>query len=610
MCGIAGLVSRTDAPPDREVLQAMTAAVAHRGPDGAGVFTDRRVGLGHRRLAIIDLSDEAAQPMRCPSSGRVIVYNGEIYNYQELRAELSDGYTFRTHSDTEVVLAAYDRWGAACLSRFNGMWAFAIHDPVAGRLFCARDRFGVKPFYYVDDPRYFAFGSEIRQLLPLLSSRLASRPVLLAYLGFGIDERGDETFFTGIRRLAPGHFLTFNISQGTWRAERYYRIPRRSADHGQTPDQSAEALRALLTDAVRLRLRSDVPVGTCLSGGLDSSSIAALAAQLSAGTGHQFAAITAASESALNDESAYAQQVVAQSRLTWYRIQPDYAAFNGAINEVVRAQEEPFSTPSVCLQFFVMQEARRRGIPVLLDGQGGDETLLGYERYSVPALREVHAGAGLFASVRAMRDLARNNAKLPLQRQVLMLGYFSSSAVRWRRLRRRLGSPTWFPSRAHFDRHFGTSAASVFECQRRELEEDTVPHLLRYEDKNSMWHAIETRLPFLDYRLVEFALNLPVTTKLAQGWTKWPLREAMRGRLPDEVIWRRSKQGFEAPDHVWLPRKKADMLAAVRSSILLREVCGADVGLAAASLPLLALWRMYIVALWELEFRVLGMASA
>jgi len=606
MCGIAGFVSRTGTPPDRGVLDAMTAAVAHRGPDGHGVFLDERVGLGHRRLAIIDLSEAAAQPMTCQVSGRVIVYNGEIYNYRELRAELSDGYAFRTQSDTEVILAAYDRWGTACLQRFNGMWAFAIHDARADTLFCARDRFGVKPFYFLDDPRFFAFGSELRQLLPLLPSTQASRAVLLAYLAFGIDERGDETFFAGLRRLSPGHCLSLDLSRGTARVERYYRIPRRAAPVEQTPQQAADELAGLLADAVRLRLRSDVPVGTCLSGGLDSSSIAALAAELTAGSGRQFAAITAASESPLNDESGYARQVVDQSGLDWHRIQPDYDTFSTSIDEVVHAQEEPFSTPSVCMQFFVMQEARRSGIPVLLDGQGGDEVLLGYERYAVPALRETLAASGLMAALRAMRDLARHNAKLPLQRQALMLGYFSSSPVRWRRLRHRLGNPRWFPSRETFDQHFGAPAASVFDCQRREVEQDTVPHLLRYEDKNSMWHSIETRLPFLDYRIVEFGLNLPVATKLAGGWTKWTLREAMRHRLPGDITWRRGKQGFEAPDHLWLPRKTPEMLAAIRSSRLLHEVCGPDLDSAAVALPPGALWRMFIVARWEQAFGVTG----
>ena len=612
MCGIAAFLSRTDQQVDRAALERMVAAVAHRGPDGEGLFVEGRVGFGHRRLAIIDLSAAGAQPMHCAASGRVIIYNGEIYNYLELRAELqAGGYRFHTESDTEVILAAYDRWGAECVQRFNGMWAFALLDQRQHLVFCSRDRFGVKPFYYVDDPRFFAIGSELRQLLPLLESRKASREVLLNFLSFGVDEQGTETFFAGVRRLAPGHNLFYSVTNGSYSIERYYSVPEQDAPRRMSGPEASVALRELLTDAVRLRLRSDVRVGTCLSGGLDSSSIAAIAVSLTRDAhGPRFASITAASESATNDESAYAKIVVDHAELDWHRILPDFEAFAGTLREVVRAQEEPFRSPSVCMQFLVMQEAKRRRIPVLLDGQGGDETLLGYERYVTFAIRELYGNSGLGSALRFMRNVAKNNEKLKLGSQLLFLADLCMPALRWIRYRRRVGRARWFPTLGHFRRTHRQPPATMFELQRRQVEAENIPHLLRYEDKNSMWHSIETRLPFLDYRLVEFALNLATGVKVKDGWTKFVLRDAVRDLLPPAIVWRKNKLGFEAPDHLWLSRLHAVMLETVSKSELLKEVCSSDHGaFDAKHLPQSVLWRFHVVALWEREFGITGAAD-
>lgn len=605
MCGIAGLLSRTSEHSDRLMLEQMMAAVAHRGPDGEGILVDGRVGFGHRRLAIIELSAAGAQPMRCAASGRTIVYNGEIYNYLELRAELqAGGYAFQSQSDTEVILAAYHRWGPSCVERFNGMWAFAIHDQAQQVVFCSRDRFGVKPFYYLDHPKCFAFGSEIRQLLPLLETRAATRDALVDYLTFADDERGTDTFFDGVRRLAPGHNLIYQVGNGGYSIRRYYRVQERDDLRRLSSDAAGTAVRELLTDSVRLRLRSDVPVGTCLSGGLDSSSIATLAAMLLRESQSQpLAAITAVPEKSPNDESSFAKMIVDQAGLTWRRVQPDFEAFNAALPEVVRAQEEPFSTPSVCMQFFVMQEAKRQGIPVLLDGQGGDETLLGYERYMVGALSELYAGSGLRSTLRAMRQLAAHNDKLGIGSQLKFLAYFSAPSLRWARTRRRLGAAPWVPDRAEFCRKLGAPAASMFEAQRREVESGTIPHLLRYEDKNSMWHSIETRLPFLDYRLVELSLNLATEVKIRDGWTKFALRKAVQDLLPAAVVWRTNKFAFEAPDSLWLPKLRSAMIAAVTSSNLLSTLYG-GAPTKVDQLPQALVWRLYIVALWEREFEV------
>ena len=613
MCGIAGLISRTDSPVDRESLAAMVRAVAHRGPDGEGTLHEQTVGLGSRRLAIIDLSESGAMPMRCGASGRVIVQNGEIYNYIELRAELEkSGYAFRTATDTEVILAAYDCWGEACVQRFNGMWAFALYDPAQELVFCSRDRFGVKPFYFVDEPRFFAFGSEIRQLLPLLKERQARRTVLLDALVFSATDVRAETFFTGVSRLPAGHNLRYSLRTGKFEVRRYYRVRRSDDLKDVSAGEASDALRDLLTDAVRLRLRSDVPVGTCLSGGLDSSSVASIAASLirEEGGTHRFSAITAVSEDESNDESVFAKAVVDAADLEWHPIRPSFDVFISVLPDVVRAQEEPFTTSSMCMQFLVMQEAKRQGLTVLLDGQGGDETLLGYERYSVPLVKEVYDRSGVPAAIQVMRSLSQNNAKLGLRQQLMFLGYFSSSRLRWLNYRRRMGSLRSFPSLPYYTALSGPPAADVFEAQQREIERDVIPALLRYEDKNSMWHSIETRLPFLDYRVVEFGLNLPGRIKLKDGWMKYPLRRAMSTLLPDAVAWRRRKVGFEAPDSRWLPRLRETMLECVRASELLRELFGMrDQALRVEHLPLPKLWQLYVAALWAQEFSVASLGG-
>jgi len=588
----------------------MVDAVAHRGPDGQGAYCDGPVGLGHRRLAIIDLTDDGAQPMTEAETGAVIVFNGEIYNYLELREELgAKGYAFRSQSDTEVILAAYREWGPDCVRRFNGMWAFAIHDPAHKTVFCSRDRFGVKPFYFVDRPDVFAFGSEIRQLLPFVDRRVANRDVLTDYLCFGIDEIGVDTFFEGIRRLPPSHNLMFDVQAGTYRITRYYAVEQTAVAELSLDDMAAR-VRDLFTDSVRLRLRSDVRVGTCLSGGLDSSSVAAVASELNERNGGpQFCAITAASASPHNDESAYAQMVVDQSDLDWRRIRPEYPEFAAQLAEVVRAQEEPFLSPSVCMQFFVMQEAKTQGLRVLLDGQGGDETLLGYERHNATHLRTVYRERGLRATLRAIRDHARIVNSSPA-RQIFAAAAFASAPARWLSHRRRMPGAAHFPPISYFARRHNRPVTTVFDLQRREVQEESIPHLLRYEDKNAMWHAVETRLPFLDYRLVEYALNLPVDAKIHEGWTKFALRRAMEGLLPDAIAWRRTKLGFEAPNNLWLPALRPRMLEAVAGSMIFREFFGERAGRAAAErLPQNTLWRFYVAALWEREFGVSSVSA-
>jgi asparagine synthase (glutamine-hydrolysing) len=607
MCGIAGIVGFVGQTVRREMLVDMVNLVAHRGPDGEGTLLEGAVGLGHRRLAIVDLSPDGHQPMTDRRGEYTVVFNGEIYNHVELRHELEQiGHVFASRSDTEVLLAAYAEWGEACVSRFNGMWSFAILDRRRNRLFCSRDRFGEKPFYYIRTGEWFAFGSEIRQLLPFLDKRQAHRETLLQFLMGSVAEPPEQTFFVGVHKLPAGHNLVLDLSTHEFSIARYYELRSDASVGALSLSGATELFSELLDDAVRIRLRADVPVGTCLSGGLDSSSVATLAArQYHAASGGRFAAITAASELLVNDETGYARQVVQHNQLRWYVVRPEYPDFVASLDDVMLAQEEPFPSPSIVMQYFVMQAAKQKNLTVLLDGQGGDETLLGYERYfAAHYLAEARAKGWGKTLLDVLRN-SRNNTLMAPWRVIAYFVYFNSARVRWSVYRRRHPYLRELPNMLPGLREYAATSGSIFGLQQLEIEKTNLPALLRYEDKNSMRHAVETRLPFLDYRLVELALSLPGDSKISDGWTKYVLRKAMSGRMPDSIVWRRNKMGFEAPASKWFAMHGTVMRNAVMGSRLLRELSypGA-IERHYESLDALTRWRLFIVSKWEQLFNV------
>lgn len=607
MCGIAGLVSKTGAPPERARIEAMTAAVAHRGPDGEGFYADGPLALGHRRLAIVDLSDDARQPMAYADGRYVIVYNGEVYNHLELRKELeAAGFAFRSHSDTEVILAAYAHWGEGCVARFNGMWAFALHDRARNVLFCSRDRFGVKPFYYADMPATFAFGSEIRQLLPHLPQRAARRDLVADFLLTNGADFSADTLFEGVQRLPAGHNLMYDLGAHRVELKPWYALARREDVMRLSVDAAVDAFRELLDDAVRLRLRADVSVGTCLSGGLDSSSIATLAArQYTPRAGRPFAAVTAESEDQRVDEARYAEAVVRHGDMTWLRVRPTYDDFVATLPAVMRAQEEPFGSPSLTMQYHVMKTARANGLPVLLDGQGGDETLLGYEKYYAAYVAGAYRRGGLSGAVRALGAARAANANMGFANLAKYVIGGTNARARYAYYLRTHDYLRVVPPLPERLAAFARASRDDFALQALEIRSTNLPLLLRFEDKNSMAHGVEARLPFLDYRVVETALSLPGEYKIRDGWSKWILRKAMAGRMPDEIVWRRNKFGFESPEALWLPRHLPTMRAAVLASRLIGELANLD-RLAAKydRLDRRSQWRLYSVALWERIFQV------
>jgi asparagine synthase (glutamine-hydrolysing) len=606
MCGIAGFVNKKGKLADRSVLAAMTHVVRHRGPDGDGHYICDNIALGHRRLAIIDLSEAANQPMHSTNGRLTIVFNGEIYNYIEIRQELQQlGHQFRTQSDTEVILEAYAEWGSDCVQHFNGMWAFALYDQPRKLLFCSRDRFGVKPFYYVNNGDVFAFGSEIKQLLDFLPRREANREVLETFLLTGLFEYSEESFFTGVKKLQPSHNLFMNAMTGLISIERYYE-PALLELEGTGEEELERRLLDILTSSVELRLRSDVPVGTCLSGGLDSSSIATLAAsRYNARTGNKFFGITAVSSEAATDESGFARQIVNQNGMNWLTIRPTQKDFADALASMAYHQDEPIPTLSPMMQYFVMRKARENEIPVLLDGQGADEILLGYIMYFGMYLRSTLRERGVTAAARELQQGLLHNQSMSLGAAIKYMVGVGTPRMRYFRSR---CQSAWLKCASNTPQVLLDGAAArgdLRSFQLNEIGSATLPGLLHYEDRNSMAFSIETRLPFLDYRLVELCLSMPLRSKMRDGWTKWTLRRAMSGVLPESIAWRRDKIGFEAPETQWMHEHEEVIRQRILSSELVRFVTHERILKPALRwMSPHQLWRLFSVALWSGQFGV------
>ena len=615
MCGIAGVVAIRGRASSEEI-DRLTRIVTHRGPDDHGYLgydsntrearftkdiTELQRGsehgydvlLGHRRLSILDLSESGRCPMSYDGGRLWITYNGEVYNYIELREELQGlGYRFITGTDTEVILAAYSEWGLECLHRFNGMWAFALLDVEKSILFCARDRLGVKPFYYHWDGTTFSFGSEIKQLLAL--KRVGKEMhvgVLFDFLTF--DTYGcnsEQTFYRDVMDMRGGHYLVvpLNKKEG-WspRPVQWWDIDLRNKETGWTEQQYADRYLELFEDAVRLRLRSDVPVGTCLSGGLDSSGIVCMVDRLlrKSGISGLQETFTSMSDNPAFDEQEYAQVVIDATRVEPSYVLPTSERLLQDLDRLLWHQDEPFISTSIFAGWCVYGLAREKGVTVTLDGQGPDEMLGGYVPFMYPvqlaenmgnghidaALRNaqgVHDVLG-FSYPKIVRDLIRELGK----------GLLPASLMSSVRKARMLFNPDFFDrgvkesiylkdraERSEWERRVG--GGRLDQLHYRYTKQDTLPGILRQVDRNSMAFSIESRLPFLDYRLVEYTFSLPNEQKLLGGVAKQVYRRALSGILPDKIRDRTSKLGFVTAEPKWMQQTaKKDAILSTFSEI-------------------------------------------
>lgn len=576
MCGIAGILAASRANAD--AVRAMNEAQQHRGPDGAGLWIspDGAVALGHRRLAIVDLTEGGQQPMLLPERALVITYNGEIYNHVELRERLSGlGHAFRTTSDTEVLLAAYAEWGAECLAELNGMFAFAIWDERRRVLFCARDRFGEKPFYFARALDAFAFASEVAALALLQGVDLAIDEGVLATAaaeGMVWIDAHERTLLRGVRQLLPAHAMEVRVDGAAveitrawcyWSAD----VAARHAYGADDERTAARRLLDLLTDSVRLRLRSDVPVGSCLSGGLDSSAIVALIRRLEPTA--DLRTFTGRFPGDPLDEGRYAHLMINACRTTPAEVMPSPERFAHEAEDIYHHADFPIGGLSQFAQWCVFHLAKTRGVTVLLDGQGSDEQLGGYgsliavaylhqlarERRPLAYLRERRAWAKSYPVLFSWPRLLLNETPMsrvrPLLRRVTgratgaLPDLFQRSFLE--------GAHAARPSRplplgdtgAEGDDH--ALSRMLWLLSFRAM----LSGLLRFGDRLSMAHSREVRLPFCDHRIAEFLFALSPDLIVGRGEVKRVLRLALRGLVPDAIA-TRPKQGFVPPQQRWL----------------------------------------------------------
>ena len=593
MCGVAAVFDRQGGRVDVSALKKMTWAIRHRGPNDEGhilfnTATEAKsaldpsrpegraahwdLGLGNRRLSILDLSPAAHQPMGSADGKIWLTYNGEIYNYVELRDELrARGHVFSTTSDTEVVLRAYEEYGADCVQRFNGMWAFILWDGNAQVLFCSRDRFGEKPLYFFSSESVVVLASEIKAVLEYPGVTKApnySTVFDYAATGYGFTDTSDQTFFEGIRQLPAGHSMF--VSRSDIKVRRYWQLAETRSPRAARDEEDIEQFGSLFRESVKLRLRSDVPIGFCLSGGLDSSSAVCMAATML----DNVTTFSSCAEDARFDEREFMEPVVEKTGATAHFLFPDPGRLFDLLPKMIAHQDEPWTSMTMLAHWMLMERARSSGVTVLLNGHGGDETTAGYyphlTSFQTDLLKQLRLVA-FVRELRAARAVHGVSVASSLGRVGRLLASRPLGAVRDGLGLRRRHFPRLDPDFAK--RHETVARPSRSRSSSyltNELmagaEVSPIPAWLRYEDRNSMAFSVETRQPFLDHRLVEFLFSIPSDLKIRAGVNKYILRRALQSELPEAVSSRISKLGFTTSAQVWFQEELRDPIGELLAS--------------------------------------------
>ena len=601
MCGIAGIVKfKSEGIDAVRSAVAMNNTIRHRGPDGEGYLAITGNGehpfygkdtleeiilssalqrptksinecsnataiLAHRRLRIIDISPTGHQPMCNTDKSLWIVFNGEIYNYIELREQLKkDGYVFHTSSDTEVILAAYSKWGNDCVNHFNGMWAFVIYDKQKKSLFASRDRFGVKPFYYVKNENCFAFASEQKALLA--SSLVQFKPnkkAIFDYLIFSSTEGEEEGMFTGIIELQPSHSMEVNITTGELKKWKYYTLPFSAEydDKNFNREQSIEKIKALITDAVKLRLRADVEVGSCLSGGIDSSSIVSIINQTKHSGLNTF---TVSFSDADIDESKWAKMVADYTQSNAHWVSPKASELIKDLRDLIYCQDIPIWSTSTYAQFRVMKLIKEAGIKVVLDGQGGDELFAGYENYFYYYLKGELSRHGMSGFSKAAKEIGGQYPSYTRYLRQAILSKTPPAAQMQARLLKQTElsylSKDFIKEHSNRIEMHEDKAKSLNEALRNDFCNTLLKVYLKCEDRCSMWHSVESRTPFSDdINLIEYVFSIPSKYKIEQGKLKALMRDAMKGITPQPILDRKDKKGYKTPNRKWIAEMRNDV---------------------------------------------------
>lgn len=565
MCGIAGFYSDKE-PINKELFDQMVDIIEYRGPNDRGVYFDGNLALGHRRLSIFDISSAGHQPF-CYEDKYVLVYNGEIYNYIEIREELKEkGYEFSTSTDTEVLITAYDYYGTDCISKFKGMWSFALYDIKKRMIFCSRDRFGVKPFYYYYKDDKFIFASEIKQILSVLEKgQTVNRKRIMEYMIRGQFDYTEETMINDIYQLRGGNNLIFDIDSNSIKIERYYDLSnvKTLGKDEVTFEEAAIGFREKFLNSVELRLRSDVPLGYCLSGGLDSSAIVCAADKIikSGNLDIEQNAVSSCFHEKEYDEQEYIDEVIRNTSVNIHKTFPEGNNLFADLDNVIWHMDEPFSSACEYAQWNVFKAAKEQDLTVMIDGQGADEQLAGYTGFYSVILAEY---LKKFRFIKFFRELiAYKNLRAKTEKYVksykiiieaLISAYLPRRLQKYGKLKffyLRQGFP--FEEKDIKDTIMGLDLYPANDSRQYILDnfKCNLSMLLRFEDRNSMANSIESRVPFLDHELVEELFKMPIEYKIQNGITKCVLREGLKDILPEKILKRYSKLGYVTPEEKW-----------------------------------------------------------
>ena len=558
MCGINGFNWK-----DEELCKVMADTLKHRGPDDEGFYFNSDVSLGHRRLSIIDLKT-GHQPIHNEDKSIWIIYNGEIYNHKGIREELEKRHKFYTNSDTEVIIHAYEEYGFECVKKFNGMWAFCIYDKNKNIFFLSRDRFGIKPLYYFFDEEKFIFASEIKAILKYVKPE-ENDEMIYNFLVNNVDLYKDETFFKNIKSVMPSTNLIFDLKINEIEKQRYWdinKINRKTTSVSKEDEEYAKKFHDLFKDSVKLRLMSEVPVGTCLSGGLDSSSIVCIVnkiltdgnEEIKESIGEKQKTFSAVYEYKRIDEREYIEEVIKETNVEKNYVFPSGEELFKEVEKLIYYQEEPFMSTSIYAQWNVMRLVSKK-VKVLLDGQGSDELLAGYLN---PTLYNRTSFGDVLKQRKFFKFFKERFLNFPMLYGDLKIIY--SYFIRKKVLKNKEILNQAFLDKFKNKKEIPKEIKDLADWSYELLMNGGIQTLLKYEDRNSMAFSIEARVPFLDYKVVEYIFSIPIDQRIKNGWTKYILRNAMKDILPEKVRKRRSKLGFPTPQEAWFREHKDKIL--------------------------------------------------
>ncbi len=563
MCGISIAISKLNTRNLHNYIEKMNSMIIHRGPDDEGYYYGDNFAFGHRRLSIIDLTNAGHQPFN--RNHLWITYNGEVYNYVELRDELMLlGYSFKTLTDTEVILAAYEQWGVNAFSKFNGMWAFAVFDSKNNEIVFSRDHFGIKPLFYTHTTSFFLAGSEIKQFTtfkefePILNKKSVINFLTKEALNFS-----ENTFFEGVYELPAGYYLNYNLSDHSIRKIKWYDIKEEIQITNLSDQEAIKQFRKLFDESIKIRMRSDVAIGSCLSGGIDSSAIVSIVKTNNLAN-DSFATVTSCFKDKKYDEQHYSDLVTNSTRFKSIKVYPKLNDLfeKNILDKIIFHQDQPVYSGSCFSEYSVFETAKKNNLTVMLDGQGSDEYLCGYGEFYILKLKQlisklkfksafillreksIHRNHNIISEFRLFFNSAYYFPLIDLAKSIFSKNKFPWLTKEWNQIAK--------------DQIVKYNSRNVKDLSIEEIKYTSIPYQLHSEDRNSMMFSIESRLPFLCPRLVEFSIGLSDNFKIRNGYTKFILREAVP-ELPEAIRDRKDKMGFVSPDAAWILENKEEV---------------------------------------------------